>query len=377
MNIFLFQRGLRLEDNLALHACLKVSDKVLGVFCLDPRQIRGKYASPFALGFMLDSLRDLDSRLKKIGSQLIVLEGQPHLEVPKFVRKANAIRVYATMDYTPFAAKRSQQMIKVLGDKFVEVEDYLLFPKGALLNKSGKPYGVYTPFLGMVKSKSVPKPKHYKRMLSKFTKFNHASSLKILEKISLPNEHIRGGRTEGLKKLRRVAKLKDYSKCRNFMQYRTTELSAYIKFGCISPREAYATFGKLGGKSGSELKRQLLWREFYYHYYAEYPKKLEWDKSPKTLAMKEFAGMPEVIQKYALKLHNTGYINNRARLLLGNYLLHDKKKYWKTCDQFFARRLIDYDPIVNAGNWLWIKKQPTFRRLKHSVQEKKYDKECT
>ena len=416
LNIYLFQRGLRLEDNLSLWACLKESKKVLGVFCIDPRQIRGKYASPFALGFMLESLRDLNKRLKKVGSQVSILEGLPHIEVPKLAKKVEAgqgskTKVWASRDYTPFAVKRAEQMRKALrfladGGKlsqgYVEVEDYILFAQGSVGNKAGKAYGVYTPFLNSIKGKKIPKPKYYPSLLKKFAKYKHKFSLRKLEKLSIINGNIMGGRTEGLKKLRRAAglgpkgpagngklpSLRDYHKCRDFMQYRTTELSAYIKFGCISPREAYWAFVKLGGKSGQELKRQLIWREFYYQYYAENPKKLEWNrKASRTgqqenlakapiLGIAEFRTMPDVVRKYALQLHQTGYINNRARLLLGNYLLHDKKKYWKTCDQFFAKRLIDYDPIVNAGNWLWIKKQPPFRRLKHEVQEKKYDKEC-
>lgn len=374
MNIYLFQRGLRLEDNLALYECLRKSQKVLGVFCLDPRQIKGKYASPFALGFMLESLRDLDSSLRKNNSQLVILEGQPHIEIKKLLRETKAEYVYATRDYTPFAMERSEQMRKTFGEKFIEVEDYLLFPQGTLLNKSGKPYAIYTPFMNMVSKKKVSKPKYYPTLLKKFTKYKSPGNLSSLEKLSMSNEEIKGGRTEGLKKIKRAEDIKDYHKYRDFMQYRTTQLSAYIKFGCVSIREAYAAFVKLGGKSGLGLKRQLIWREFYYHYYARYPEKLEWHKSSRILPIRDFEKMPAVIKKYANILHTTGYINNRARLLLGYYLLHDKGKYWKTCDHFFAKRLIDYDPIVNAGNWLWIKKQPTFRRLKYAIQEKKYDR---
>ena len=41
-SIFLFQRSLRLEDNLGLIECLNNSDKVYPIFCVDPRQATKK-----------------------------------------------------------------------------------------------------------------------------------------------------------------------------------------------------------------------------------------------------------------------------------------------------------------------------------------------
>ena len=63
-------------------------------------------------------------------------------------------------------------------------------------------------------------------------------------------------------------------------------------------------------------------------------------------------------------------------MILANYLLHNKKIYWKSCDKLYAKRLVDYDPMVNIGNWLWILKQPSFRWLKPAVQYKLWDRQC-
>jgi len=51
---------------------------------------------------------------------------------------------------------------------------------------------------------------------------------------------------------------KNYSKCRDYLTYKTTNLSAYIKFGCVSIREVWKAFGNIPGKSGKDLKRQLI-----------------------------------------------------------------------------------------------------------------------
>ena len=67
-SIYLFQRALRLDDNVGLIKCLEKSEKVYPVFCVDPRQAipnNNPFFSPFALGFMLESLQDLNIQLKK------------------------------------------------------------------------------------------------------------------------------------------------------------------------------------------------------------------------------------------------------------------------------------------------------------------------
>ena len=158
------------------------------------------------------------------------------------------------------------------------------------------------------------------------------------------------------------------------MTYKTSNLSAYIKFGCISIREAWQAFGNIPGQSGKDLQRQLIWREFYYHMYIDFPEYLEWEKNPEEAILDKQA--PKIVKACFNQLDTTGFLHNRGRMILANYLVHNKKKYWKSCDKMYARRLVDYDPIVNIGNWLWIKKQPVFRWLKPEVQLKKWDKGC-
>ena len=108
--------------------------------------------------------------------------------------------------------------------------------------------------------------------------------------------------------------------------------------------------------------------------YIYFPELLEWDKNPPEVILDKKA--PEIVKACYNQLNSTGFLHNRGRMILANYLLHNKKKYWKACDKMYAQRLVDYDPLVNIGNWLWIKKQPNFKWLKPEVQYKKWDKGC-
>ena len=379
-SIYLFQRALRLNDNLGLIECLKNSDKVYPVFCVDPRQAtpeKNKFFSPFALGFMLQSLEDLDKQLKKVNSKLYILYGEPHEVLSKLVKKHSIEKIYMNKDYTPFAEKRAKQIQQIC--EIVQPEDYLLFLPGSIVTGSGKAYRVYTPFLRASERKKVEKPiKISSSLTKKFVKtvYPNKKAWNILRKYSKFCPYYNpGGREEGLKRLKNLSKTqKYYSDCRDYLTYNTTNMSAYIKFGCVSIREVWEAFGKIPGKSGKELKRQLIWREFYYQMYIDFPEKLEWSKNPPEVKLDKKA--PDIVKACYNQLDKTGYLHNRGRMILANYLLHNKKQYWKACDKMYARRLVDYDPIVNVGNWRWVEKQPKFKWLKPEVQLKRWDRGC-
>ena len=372
-SIFLFQRSLRLEDNLGLIECLNNSDKVYPIFCVDPRQATKKnsFLSQFALGFMLQSLEDLDKQFWEFNKKLCFLYGEPHIVLKSFILKYQIETIYLNKDYTPFARQRASDLQNICN--VIEVEDYLLFPEGSIRTGSGKAYKVYTPFLRQTEGKKVKKPIKVKYTEKLINVNSDKKAINILKKYSNFSD-IEGGRTEALYKLDRLKTTQqNYNKCRDYLQYKTTQLSAYIKFGCVSIREVWEAFGTISIESSKMLKKQLLWREFYYHQYIDYPEDLEWDKNPEEAIVDSKA--PDIVKDCYETLDKTGYLHNRSRMILAHYLLHNNI-YWKSCDKLYATRLVDYDPIVNIGNWLFIKKQPKFKWLKPEVQSKKWDKPC-
>jgi deoxyribodipyrimidine photo-lyase len=379
-SIYLFQRALRLDDNLGLIKCLEKSDNVYPVFCVDPRQAVPKnnsFFSPYSLGFMLQSLQDLDTQLKSFGSKLYILYGEPHLVLPNLVKKHSIEYIYMNKDYTPFANKRAEQLEKLC--KIEQPEDYLLFSPGSIVTGSGKAYRVYTPFLRKTDMKKVDKSIKLLPSLSKKLSKNIKPQKKAwdsLKKYSKYSPYYSpGGREEGLKRLDNInTTQQDYNKCRDYLTYNTSYLSAYIKFGCVSIREVWEAFNKVP-KSSIDLKKQLIWREFYYHMYIDFPEKLEWDKNPQEVKLDKNA--PDIVKACYNQLDKTGYLHNRGRMILAHYLIHNQKQYWKSCDKMYARRLVDYDPIVNIGNWLTINRLPSFKVIKPEVQLKKWDKGCS
>lgn len=81
-----FRKGLRIHDNPALQFAAKGSTYLYPVFVIDPHymepdptafSIGSTHAGLNRIRFLLESLVDLDANLKKLGSRLLVLKGDP------------------------------------------------------------------------------------------------------------------------------------------------------------------------------------------------------------------------------------------------------------------------------------------------------------
>ena len=166
------------------------------------------------------------------------------------------------------------------------------------------------------------------------------------------------------------------------------QLSAYIKFGCISIREVYKKF-----KSNVKIIRQLIWRDFYANILFEYPnvlhqamkekyRKIKWNHNVQYLnAWKEGkTGFP-IVDAAMRELNETGFMHNRGRLIVSSFLIKTLLINWQEGEKYFATRLIDYDPASNNGNWQWgastgVDSQPYFRIFNPWLQSKTHDPDC-
>lgn len=81
-----FRKGLRLHDNPALEYASKDSDFLYPIFVIDSHYMKpdpnsfspgSSRAGLNRIRFLLESLVDLNSNLKKLGSRLLVLKGEP------------------------------------------------------------------------------------------------------------------------------------------------------------------------------------------------------------------------------------------------------------------------------------------------------------
>jgi deoxyribodipyrimidine photo-lyase len=370
MNIYLFHRDLRVVDNIGINSA---NVDLVPIFIFTPTQItKNKYYSNNAVQFMCECLDDI----KKNVPELYLFYGETISILQKIHKKVGIKSLHFNLDYTPYARRRDDEIFDFCTKHEIKCntyEDYLLAPMGSFLKKDGNPYVIYGPFKDTVLSntKHINKPTNTKPSFIKCTALNSItiSSTSKFYKTN-PNNLIKGGRDEGLQKLN----FNHYE--HNQLTHTTTHLSAYIKFGCISIREAFYA------NTNIAYRQQLIWREFYYYIGVYFPDVIDksknfqskydgiqWTKNNKlfTAWSKGETGYP-IIDACMRELNTCGYMHNRGRLISSNFLNRILNMDWRLGELYFAQKLIDYDPLVNNGNWQWIAStgtdtKPYFQRL--------------
>lgn len=392
--LFIFRRDLRLSDNKGLIYAMKNCENILPIFIFTPEQIEdeNKFKSENAIQFMIESLKELDTDLQKHGSKLHIFYDDNIKILKDIVKTISVKNIVFNMDYTPYALKRDKSIQKFCDENNItctQIEDYLLADIGTFKKSDGDPYTVFTPFKNNGMKFKIDKPdKSQIKNLTKTDKLKESGYIKYQE-----NHHnlLNGGRTIGLKILSKVKNQKNYNKNRNTVSIETTQLSAPIKFGCISIREVYWKIRTELGTS-NDLLSQLFWREFYYYIAYYFPDVLkgknyntrydniEWIYN--TSQFKKWCngetGYP-IVDAGMRQLNQTGYMHNRARLITSNFLNRMLGMDWRKGEKYYAQQLSDYDPAVNNGNWQWIAStgvdpKPYFQRLFNPmIQSEKFD----
>jgi len=397
-SLFIFRRDLRIQDNTGLILALQNSKEVICSFIFTPEQIEhNQYRSDRCLQFMIESLEDLQKALKTKKGKLYLFFGAFESVVLECIKKLKIDAIFVNRDYTLYGIKRDKKIESVCKKNqvsFYSTSDALLNPVENTLKRDGKPYSIFTPFYRNASKIEISPTmnNHYNNYYSGPISFSKESSLykKILPKRFV---QAKGGRVAAQKILKNLKIFSKYSIDREFPCLdKTTHLSAHLKFTTCSIREIYHAISKQLGKS-SELLRSLYWRDFFTCIAFHYPhvfegafnrkfNKLKWNNDKKSFKRwcEGNTGFP-IVDAGMRELNQTGFMHNRARMIVASFLVKDLHISWRLGEKYFAKALIDYDPAVNNGNWQWAAStgcdaQPYFRIFNPWTQSLKIDPKC-
>jgi deoxyribodipyrimidine photo-lyase len=382
------RRDLRLRDHPALRAALDRCERVVPLFCFDDSLLRGRHASGPRTQFMLECLADLDRGLRERGSGLVVRHGDPAEEIARVARDGGAGEVHATEDVGPFARRRDDRVRRALGRDRIELH---LHPGlnaidiAAASTAAGKPFRVFTPFsrtwLGSERRPVLRAPSEIAPLPSGLRKgrIPALGSLGLEQEIATPPA---GGEAEARRRLDRFlgGPVRDYADGRDDLAAdRTSRLSPYLHFGCLSPRQIEDRLGP--GQGPEAFRRQLAWRDFHHHVLLHHPRNarselqdrfrgaIHWSyaRRPFEAWCEGRTGFP-LVDAGMRQLRREGWMHNRARLVVGSFLTKDLGIDWRWGERHFMRLLVDGDEANNNGNWQWIASvgtdpQPAFRRI--------------
>jgi deoxyribodipyrimidine photo-lyase len=288
-----FRQDLRLADNPALHEALKRGYSVIPLYIHTPGE-EGKWPPGGATKFWLhQSLKSLSSDLPAAGSKLVLRSAESTLdELQALLEETGAIAVFWNRRYEPSAIERDTKIKETLTKKGIEVHSYnasLLFEPWTIMNKSDKPFRVFTPYWRHCISLAEPPqplgaPDKIKSP-SKFPKSENLDDWELEPKIKwaegiraawTPGE--RGAQVQVEKLLHDV--LENYGEGRNRPDHvGVSRISPHLHFGEIGPRQIWhrvkheiSTKHGARSKEGAQIYlKEIIWREFAYHLLFHFP----------------------------------------------------------------------------------------------------------
>ena len=423
LNLFLFHRDFRLEDNTSLIALAKHAGApapIVPIFIFTPDQIdaqKNDYFSHPSVQFMCESLDDLGDQLKDLKRTLYCFKGDTLSVVQTLVKNARAANraigaIGWNEDYSVYAVQRDTRLrewCESNGIQCVVQEDYGLLPLRSGLLPDGRPYRVLSQFYKKI-LKGIPEgivrgtanfkwdESHFARIPFPLTipqmapKDYHAlySPLKDLA--------IHGGRHNGLEMLKRIRSgtYKNYTGERDFpAKPSTTRASPHLKFGTVSIREMFQTIRQSEGLDHG-LIRELVFRDFYMKIYALQPnlqrgvalqhaldKAIPWSYDKKLFHAwtSGTTGYP-LVDAGMRELNATGFQHNRVRMLTSSVLTKYFLIDWRWGLKYFYQHLVDADVFSNTAGWGFSSSTgadavPYFRApFNPFIQSQKFDKEA-
>jgi deoxyribodipyrimidine photo-lyase len=388
-----FKTDLRIEDNETLVKAIAISENIIPVYCFDESHFETtsyvfKKTGSFRAQFLLESLQDLDGRLRTLGSGLLILKGKPEIEIPKIVNQFKAQKVFAKREVA-FEEKQTEK--KVQNELFKLRCELETFSTSTLYHAEDLPFSiknipdVFSNFRKKTeKDSDIRKPFETPKEI-------HSSEILPLElptledlgltKITIDSRAVlqfKGGETEAIKRLHHyfydTQCLSSYKETRNGMvgADNSSKFSAWLAMGCISPRFIYAEIKKYENKFGANdstywLVFELLWRDFFRFMFKKHQTKfflysgIKTDKVNSNSLNEKLLNQwingqtpSDFINANMLELQQTGFMSNRGRQNVASYFCNELNMDWRIGAAYFEEQLIDYDVCSNWGNWAYL-----------------------
>ena len=400
-----FRSDLRLEDNASLAYVSRVADEVIPLFVVDDHLVRKLDPTHPRWIFMLDCLRSLRHSLRATGSDLVVLRGQPAEVICRLCAEHDVALVSWNRDYSPYAKRRDRDVedaLRNIGVRTQSFKDRVGFEAAEVRKNDGGAFRIFTPYKRRwrtllpqllyepgVTVRSRPCPEVKNQETQTLAEPDYSS---LLELPAASESAAKGRLVEFLQ-----SSVGNYEAHRDYPDRDgTSRLSAYLRFGVISIRtclkvakDALSNDSRLAPGLNAWVD-QLIWRDFYHCILDEFPTVLrgpfkaeyaniQWDNNETHFRSwcEGTTGYP-FIDAAMRQLNRSGWMHNRARMVVASFLSKDLLIDWRWGESYFMARLIDGDPASNNGGWQWAAStgtdaQPYFRIFNPTLQGQKFD----
>ena len=388
-----FKTDLRIEDNETLLKAIAQSEKIIPIYCFDEAHFETtdygfKKMGAFRAQFLLESLLDLDAKLRALGSGLRIVMGKPEVAIPKLVQEYKVQKVFAKREV---AFEEIQTEKRVRNELFKLRCELETFSTSTLYHAEDLPFSIKDiPDVFSNFRKKTEKDSEIRQAFTAPTQINSPQipTLELpslatfgLTKTTIDSRAVlqfKGGESEAIQRLKHYFHdtqcLSTYKETRNGMigaDY-SSKFSPWLALGCLSPRFIYAEIKKYEKQFGANdstywLVFELLWRDFFRFMFKKYQTKFFLYEGIKTEKMNSKSLNEKLLSQWIigatpsdfinanmLELQKTGFMSNRGRQNVASYFCNELNMDWRFGAAYFEEQLIDYDVCSNWGNWAYL-----------------------
>jgi len=394
-----FRRDLRLADNPALRSAAATGLPVIPLFIWPPE---GDSSGAASRWWLHQSLLRLDESLRRKGSRLMIRRGSPAQTLLELAAETSARGVFCNRVYEPASLAEEPDLSATLGSQGVELQTFngsLLFEPGSIRTTTGTPFHVFTPFWRACWNSrgTLRQPDPAPAAIS--SRQHWPESLRVADLELVPKIDWAGGIRAAWTPGEEAARLRlrtfaggpitRYAEDRDRMDHDgTSRLSPHLHFGEIGPLQIWHAV--IGRPDAEPFLRQLIWREFAWHLLCERPDTLTkpfnpqyrnfpWRENKRRLEawQRGRTGYP-IVDAAMRQLWATGWMHNRARLIVASFLVKHLLIPWQEGAAWFLDTLVDADLANNTLGWQWVAgcgvdAAPYFRVFNPVLQGEKFD----
>ncbi len=376
-----FRNDLRLEDNPSFLQACKSVDCLLPVYIHQPNLEQDTAWGFPRLGehrkiFVDQSLWELRSQLRALGSDLFEVVGDPLEVFEKFKAQIGASLIYCEQIQAP---EELEQLALLSSAGFTMNSVW----QSSMLDAQSLPFpmqempDVFTQFRQQVEKKGLrfACPVNAPKSIPPLPTIEMPATKVLGSNILSMGSKFRGGEQSAHVHIEQYfeRRLPDtYKQTRNGLiglDY-SSKFSPWLAQGCCSAGSIAKQLSDYefcyGANDGTYwLWFELLWRDYFRFLHFKYGKELYYSKglskspsnqfdSEKFLKWSSGNTGESLIDAGMRELKKTGYLSNRMRQIVASYWIYDMKGDWQAGSAWFEYQLIDYDVYSNQGNWLYI-----------------------
>ena len=417
MNLVWFRNDLRTQDNHSLAEACKSGERVLALYCFDPRHFEQdeygfRRTEKFRARFLIESVACLRDSLNQLNISLIVAHAQPETVIPPLVREHGIRYLYLQREWTRDEHRVLQALRKAQGMECISIlesyDQFLLHPDDVPFVSPAEIPRVFTQFRKRCEAEFSVRPVLPELLQLPAENLRESeSSIPDLATLGLeeftPDPRsafpFSGGTEAAHRRIEhyfwQTENLKTYKHTRNGLvgiDY-SSKLSPWLANGSVSARQVYwqvRAFERdvIANEDTYWLVFELLWRDFFKYVSLKHGDRIfrlggildaqyEWQRDPEVLAQWiQGRTAYDFVNANMREIALTGWMSNRGRQNVASYFSREMQQDWRIGAAYFESLLLDYDVHSNYGNWMYnsgVGNDPRDRRFNIDSQAERYD----